>query len=219
MVCKQTKYYILATIFITKLKKNKMKKFKIYFLAVAVMMLFSVNSFAQENEERRAPREKGEQVTMQGTVSEINKETREITLMSKEGGLLTITAGEEVERFEEIAIDDVLQFDYYTYLKAEFRDPTAEELAEPLQMMAEGGKAPEGMDPAAVVGAVVKAVVTIEVLNRPNMVATVKGPNGNYVSIPMEDEKLMTELKIGEVLILTYAEAMAVSLEKISVSK
>jgi len=196
-----------------------MKKFKIYFIAVAAIMLFSTNSFAQEKTERRDAREKSEQVTMQGTVSAINAETREITLMSKEGGLVTLTAGEEIERFDEIAVDDVMQFDYYTYIKAEFRDPTAEELAEPVQMMAEGGKAPEGMDPAAVIGAIVKAVVTIEVLNRPNMVATVKGPNGNYVSIPMEDEKLITELRIGEVLILTYAEAMAVSLEKISVTE
>ena len=196
-----------------------MKKFKIYFLTITAVMLFSTSAFAQEKAERREAREKSEQVTMQGTVSAINKETREITLMSKEGGLVTLTAGEEIERFDEIAVDDVMQFDYYTYIKAEFREPTAEELAEPLQMMAEGGKAPEGMDPAAVIGAIVKAVVTIEVLNRPNMVATVKGPNGNYVSIPMEDENLITELKIGEVLILTYGEAMAVSLEKISVEK
>jgi len=193
-----------------------MKTFRIYSLAVVALILFSTNAFAQENKERRAPREKSEQVTMQGTVSAINKETREITLMSKEGGLVTLTAGEEIERFDEIAVDDVLQFDYYTYIKAEFREPTAEELAEPLQMMAEGGKAPEGMDPAAVIGAIAKAVVTIEVINRPNMVVTVKGPNGNYVSIPVEDENLITELKIGEVLILTYAEAMAVSLEKIA---
>jgi len=198
------------------LKKIKMKTFRIYSLAVVALILFSTNAFAQENKERRAPREKSEQVTMQGTVSAINKETREITLMSKEGGLVTLTAGEEIERFDEIAVDDVLQFDYYTYIKAEFREPTAEELAEPLQMMAEGGKAPEGMDPAAVIGAIAKAVVTIEVINRPNMVVTVKGPNGNYVSIPVEDENLITELKIGEVLILTYAEAMAVSLEKIA---
>jgi predicted amino acid racemase len=67
------------------------------------------------------------------------------------------------------------------------------------------------------VGAIVKAVVTIEALNRPLMVATVSGPNGNFVSIPMEDEKLITELHIGEVLVLTYAEAVAVSLEKMEV--
>jgi hypothetical protein len=156
---------------------------------------------------------------MQGTVTEINAETREITLMGNDGGLMTVTAGEEVERFDEIAVDDVIKFEYFTYLKAEFRDPTPEELEEPLQVVAEAGKAPEGIDPAAVVGAVVKAVVTIEALNRPYMVATVSGPNGNYVSIPMEDEKLMTELHIGEVLILTYAEAMAVELEKVGVEE
>lgn len=189
-----------------------MKSPKIYAVALVALVLLSVNSYAQE---KRPSREKWDQVSMQGTVTDIDAETREITLMGTDGGLVTITAGEDVERFDEIAVDDVIKFDYYTYIKAEFRDPTPEEVAEPIQMIAEAGKAPEGMDPAAVVGAVVKAVVTIEALNRPFMVATVSGPNGNYVSIPMEDEKLMTELHIGEVLILTYAEAVAVELEKV----
>ena len=37
-------------------------------------------------------------------------------------------------------------------MMAEFREPTAQEIAEPAIIMAETGKAPEGMDPAAVVG-------------------------------------------------------------------
>ena len=189
-----------------------MKSPKIYAITLVALILLSVNSYAQE---KRPSREKWDQVSMQGTVTDIDAETRDITLMGTDGGLMTITAGEDVERFDEISIDDVIKFDYYTYIKAEFRDPTPEEVAEPLQMVAEGGKAPEGVDPAAVVGAVVKAVVTIEALNRPFMIATVSGPNGNYVSIPMEDEELMKELHIGEVLILTYAEAVAVALEKV----
>ena len=189
-----------------------MKSLKIYAITLFALALLSVNSYAQE---KRPSREKWDQVSMQGTVTDINAETRDITLMGTDGGLMTITAGEDVERFDEISIDDVIKFDYYTYIKAEFRDPTPEEVAEPVQMVAEGGKAPEGVDPAAVVGAVVKAVVTIEALNRPFMIATVSGPNGNYVSIPMEDEELMKELHIGEVLILTYAEAVAVALEKV----
>jgi hypothetical protein len=177
-----------------------------------VIASLTFNTYAQD---KRPSREKWDQVSMQGTVTAINAETREITLMGTDGGLVTMTAEEEVERFDEIAVDDVIKFDYYTYMKAEFRDPTPEEVAEPVQMIAEAGKAPEGIDPAAVVGAVVKAVVTIEALNRPFMLATVSGPNGNYVSIPMEDEELMKELHIGEVLILTYAEAVAVALEKV----
>ncbi len=187
---------------------------KIYAFVVIAIASLTFNTYAQD---KRPSREKWDEVSMQGTVTEINAETRDITLMGTDGGLMTVTAGEEVERFNEIGVGDVIKFDYYTYIKAEFRDPTPEEVAEPVQMMVEGGKAPEGMDPAAVVGAVVKAVVTIEALNRPYMIATVSGPNGNYVSIPMEDEKLITELHIGEVLILTYAEAIAVALEKVGV--
>lgn len=193
-----------------------MKSTKIYAIVFLVMTFLWVDTYAQE---KRPSREKWDQISMQGTITEINAETREITLMGTDGGLVTITAGEDVERFDEIAVDDVIKFDYYTYMKAEFRDPTPEEVAEPVQMIAEAGKAPEGIDPAAAVGAVVKAVVTIEALNRPFMLATVSGPNGNYVSIPMEDEKLMTELHIGEVLILTYAEAVAVALEKVAVKE
>jgi Cu/Ag efflux protein CusF len=192
-----------------------MKTPKIYSLVFFVIAFISVHINAQENQDRRPSREKWNNVSMQGTVKAINADTRELTLMDTNGNLATVTAGEEVKRFDEIAVNDVLKFDYYTYMKAEFREPTAEEIAEPLVVIAEGGKAPEGVDPAAAVGAVVKAVVSIEVLNRPNMTATVKGPRGNYVTIQMEDEALIKELKIGEVLILIYAEAVAVSLEKV----
>ncbi len=191
-----------------------MKTPKIYAIMFMALAFVSINIYGQDKEATRPDREKWDQVEMQGTVTAINPETREVTLMGTDGGLVTLTASEAIERFDEIAVDDVLKFEFYTYLKAEFRAPTAEEVAEPLQMMAEGGKAPEGMDPAAVVGAVVKAVVTIEALNRPSMIATVKGPGGNFVSISMEDEQLMTELRIGQVLILTYAEAIAIALEK-----
>ena len=196
-----------------------MKTLKTTFLLLMMMSLVSISSYGQDKDDTWAPREKMEQVTMKGTVTEINAETREITLMNKEGGLATFTAGEEVERFNEIAVDDIVQFDYYTFIKAEFREPTAEELAEPIQMVAEAGKATDDMAPAGAVGAVVKAVVTIEALNRPSMMATVSGPEGNYVSIPMEDAEFMTKLHIGQVFILTYAEAIAVSLEKVAVAK
>jgi len=193
-----------------------MKMPKIYSLVLIAFMLLSTNTFSQEDQESRPAREKWNLVAMQGTVTEIVKETRDITLQGTDGKLVTITAGEAVERFDEIAVGDVMTFEYWEYLKAEFRKPTEEELAEPLTVMAEGGKAPEGMDPAAVVGAMVKAVVSIEALNRPLMLATVKGPRGNYVTLPMEDEVLITELNIGQMLILTYAEAIAVSLTKVS---
>lgn len=183
------------------------------------MISLTMGAYAQDKDDTWAPREKMEQVTVRGTITAIDAETREITIMDQDGGLATVTAGEEVERFNEMAVNDIIEFDYYTYIKAEFREPTAEELAEPVQVVAEAGKATKDAAPAGAVGAVVKAVVTIEALNRPNMIATVSGPGGNYVTIPMEDAEFMTKLHIGQVFILTYAEAMAVSLEKVKVAE
>ena len=97
---------------------------------------------------------------------------------------------------------------------AEFREPTPEEKEEPLVILVGAGKAPEGMDPSATVGAVVQAVVTIEMINHDTKEVTIKGPSGKYLTVPVEDQTLFRQLKVGEIVVLTYAEAMALSLEK-----
>lgn len=181
----------------------------------AFLILVSFNGYSQDTSESRPAKEKWNKVKAKGTITDINKDSREVTVMGSNGSLLTITADDSVKRFEEFEVNDIIAFEYYTYMKAEFRQPTKEELQEPLVVVAEGAKAPDSMDPAAVVGAVVKAVVTVEVINRPEMIVTVKGPRGNYVSIAAEDEALIKELHVGEVVILTYAEALAISLEKV----
>jgi len=190
-----------------------MKTPKFYLLTFFVLTLLSINIYSQEV---LPTKEAMELQTMQGTITAINPETREITLMGSQGELNTITAGEEVERFDEIAVGDAIVFDLYTYMKAEFREPTAEEIAEPVVLVADAAKATMEEAPAGAIGAMIKAVVTIEVLNRVYMQATVKGPEGNYLTIDMEDEDLNQKLHIGQVVILTYAEAMAISLEKVS---
>jgi len=193
-----------------------MKTIKIYFTVLMAFTFAITNLNGQESQDDRPPKEKWSLITMEGTVTKTVKETREITLMGANGKLVTVVADEAVERFDEIAVDDVITADYWTYMKAEFRQPTPEEIAEPVVVMAEAGKAPSGMDPAAAIGAIVKAVVTIEVLNRPFMMVTVRGPGGNYLTIEMEDKELIKELHIGQVVILTYAEAIVMSLTKIN---
>ena len=56
-----------------------MKTFKFYFVLIALAFI-NINVSAQEKEDL-PPREKMTLETLQGTVTYINKETREITLM------------------------------------------------------------------------------------------------------------------------------------------
>ena len=47
------------------------------------------------------------------------------------------------------------------------------------------------------------------------MDVVVKGPQGNFMTIPVEDPELIEMLNVGKVVILTYGEAMALYIEKI----
>ncbi|PWK18672.1 hypothetical protein [Xanthomarina spongicola] len=178
-------------------------------------LLITTAGFSQDKETKLEDKEKWELVEMQGTITEINKETREISIIGSKGELHTVTAGEEVERFDDIEVGDVITFDFYKYMKAEFRNPTEEELENPLVIVTEEAKAPADLKPGAALGAIVQAVVTIQVINLPFMYVNIEGPNGNFTTIHMKDKELIQKLHVGQVVILTYAEAMAITLEKV----
>lgn len=194
-----------------------MKMTKFYIVALLALAFASCGPKAPVAEVADALpefRERWDSLTVIGIVTDVKKESREITLMGTNGELLTVVASDAVHRFDEIAEGDVITFSYIRYLKAEFREPTAEEIANPLTVVAEVAKAPEGLDPSGAAGTLVKGVVTIEVLNRPFMLATVKGPKGNYLTLPVQDAALLEKLHIGQVLVLTYAELKVAALSK-----
>jgi hypothetical protein len=191
-----------------------MKMTKFYIIALLAIAIASCGPKKPVAEALPEYKERWDSLTIVGKVTDIKKETREVTLMGSNGDLLTIAASDAVQRFDEIAVGDMISFRIIRYLKAEFRQPTPEEVANPLTVVTDAAKAPAGMDPAGAVGAMVKGVVTIEALNRPFMLATVKGPKGNYLTLPVQDAALLGKLHIGQVLVLTYAELKVAALTK-----
>ena len=176
---------------------------------LSIALLLTMNLFAQEDREMFYSEE------LQGTITALDTESREVTLVGQEGNIVTLIAGDEVERFNELEIGDLIKLEYWIYMMAEFRNPTKEELAEPLVIIAEAGKVDLDLPPGAAIGALVKAVVTVEVINRPFMDVVVQGPQGNFMTIPVDDPSLIEMLNVGKVVILTYGEAMALYIEKI----
>ena len=76
------------------------------------------------------------------------------------------------------------------------------------------GKAPPGTSPAAGGLRRFKVVTTIEGLDRPTQTVTVKGPRGNYLTARVADPSRLTKVHIGDTIVITYTEALAISLEK-----
>lgn len=187
---------------------------KILALSVILLITVSVTAFGEESKEIRPPKEVSNLVNIEAKVEAVDYENREVLLRGPKGNLVTVKAGDEVKRLKEIKVGDMVKAQFYTKLKAEFREPTAAEKEVPLVVLAQSEKNKKDLPPGVVVGSLVKAVVSVEIIDQPDMIVTVKGPRGHYVSIPVTDAKLLDDLEVGEVVVLTYAESVALMLEK-----
>lgn len=194
-----------------------MKNAMLPLIVVLSLFFFACTSgtTAQKEVDRRAPRERMKVVRIEAEVKEINYTDRMVTLEGPMGNRVTLKASDEVKRLNEIKKGDIVAADYWTYLFSEFRNPTPEEEKNPLMVYTDADVAPAEKPPGAAAGIVVRAVVTVEVINKEDKLVTIKGPKGKFLTLPVEDMSLLTDLEVGEIVILTYAEAVALSIEKV----
>ena len=153
-------------------------------------------------------------VTVTASIESIDLENREVTLKGPLGNSVTFTVDKRVKRLNEAKVGDFVRADYYVSVAAELRPPTAEEEKTPFVLLDAAGKAPPGTSPAAAGLRRFKVVTTVEGLDRPTRTVTVKGPRGNYFTARVADPSRLTQVRIGEHIVVTYTEALAISLEK-----
>ena len=98
-----------------------------------------------------------------------------------------MTVDKAVKRLNEVKPGDDVTAKYYVSVAAELREATKEEKESPI-MIAEGmAKSPKGTAPAAGGLRVIKVVATVEGLERPTRMVTLKGPRGNYLTVRARD--------------------------------
>ena len=71
-----------------------------------------------------------------------------------------------------------------------------------------------GETPAGAVGRQVTATVTITEIDKAAGTVTVKGPQGNTETVKARDPKNLEKIKVGDLVEITYTQALAVSLDK-----
>ena len=148
-----------------------------------------------------------------GTITDIDYQNREMTLKGPDGRLETFVVDKAVRRFNEAKVGDKVSADYYLGIDAEVREPTAEEEQNPLVVLDTAGKTGPEAAPAAYDVRQVRAVVTIESLDRKAQTVTVKGPRGKYFTARVADPSRFERVRIGDTILMTFTEATAVSLK------
>jgi Cu/Ag efflux protein CusF len=152
-------------------------------------------------------------VSVEGTVEDINTETREITLKGPEGRTETYTAGPEVRRFDNIKKGDVVQVEYL--------ESVALSLAGENEPSPQGGPDnvtvfPEGEKPSAMTVQTQEVTATVESVDAAAGTVTLKGPKGRTVTLKAGDDVSgrLANLEVGDKVKARYTQALAVDVHK-----
>ena len=156
------------------------------------------------------------QVAETAEVTAIDPATRSITVRGDDGTIVRIKAGEAVRNYDQIAIGDKLRVVYRDSLRVTLLP--AGESATPVQAAAVAGRAEAGAKPGAGVGLMITARVKIESIDREHEIVVFSLASGALLArrvVTDEGRGFVKELKVGDTVQLEYAEALAVSIDKL----
>jgi hypothetical protein len=148
------------------------------------------------------------------SVESVDAEKRLITLKGPEGNVGVYEVGDQVKRLHEIKAGDKIHARYEVAAVAELREPTEEEKSASLvEVTTDAQGAPEA-PPAGGMGRAVRAVTTIVALDHTAQTFTVKDPVEGLVTVHVDDPSVFEHLKIGQTIVVTFAETLALAVEK-----
>jgi hypothetical protein len=194
-----------------------MKKLFVFVAVVIFALSFAVTGVAQEKKAKAASTGKKPSVykekvvTGTATVEAIDLEKRVVTLRRADGSVFDLTVGQEARNLPQVKVGDEVVAKYYQSIAIRVTKPGAAEGSEVKEAVA---RAKPGEKPAGAVAKQVTVTATVEKIDKKKMIATLKGPEGKVVDVKVRDPKNLENVQVGDQVVITYTEAVAVSVEK-----
>lgn len=157
------------------------------------------------------PMTRSQSTEVKATVVAVDQATRLVTLKGPEGKTFDVEAGPAVKNLDKVAPGDVVSVTYTESLAFQVvgKDEKPQGATEAAKRTATGGE----------VGQTVTSYFKINSYDRNTHVLWGTGPKGNTKSIVVQDpkaQKKLESLSPGSVVQVTYAESLAVKLEKVA---
>ena len=149
---------------------------------------------------------------IRGTVAGVDKDAGTVTLKGPKGRTVTIEVKDK-SKLDQINVGDPVVAAYMEAVA--WRVVKAGSGAAPgVSTQETRVSSKPGETPAGAVGREVTATVTITAIDRKNHTVTVKGPQGGTETIKAKEPKNLEGLKVGDMVEISYSQALAVSLDK-----
>ena len=155
-------------------------------------------------------------VQVKGTIAAIDKDAKTVTLKGPKGRTLTLDV-QDPQKLEAVKVGDPVVATYMEAVAFQIKKPGTATPGTTVQETRVSSK--PGETPAGAIGQEVTVTATITAINKSGGTVTIKGPQGNSETIKAKDPKNLDLVKVGDMVEITYARALAVSLDKPATKK
>ena len=150
-------------------------------------------------------------VKIRGTVDAVDKDKGTVTLKGPKGRTMTLEVKDK-QKLDMVKVGDPV---VATYIEAVAFKVLKAGSAAPGVSVKEGAVSSKpGETPAGAVGREVTVTATITAIDKKARTVTIKGPQGNSETIKARDPKNLEAVKVGDMVDITYAQALVISLDK-----
>ena len=144
------------------------------------------------------------------TVTKINQKIREVTVKTKDGKEHSFIADKEVKNLAQVKKGDIIIVSYTEGIAYKLREHSQAAGVSTTQVT---GTADSGAMPAAVVAQQTSVTVKITAIDPSVPTVTFMGPRGNTETITVKDPKNLHSVKVGDLVDITYTEAIGIKVE------
>lgn len=150
-------------------------------------------------------------VKVKGTVAAIDKEKKTITLKGPKGRTLTLDV-KDPSKLDAVKVGDPVVAAYVEAIAIQVKKAGTATPGVSTQESRVSSK--PGETPAGAIAREVTVVGTITAIDKKAQKVTIKGPQGNQETVKVKDPKNIEGVKVGDMVEITFTQALAVSLDK-----
>jgi Cu/Ag efflux protein CusF len=148
-------------------------------------------------------------VRVRGTVDAVDKERGMVTLKGPKGRTLTLEVKDKA-KLDAIKVGDPVVANYVEAVAVSLSKQGAPGVStQEARVTSKPGETPAGG-----VGREVTVTATVTAIDKKANTVTIKGPAGNSETVKARDPKNLEKLKVGDMIDITYTQALAISLDK-----
>jgi len=150
-----------------------------------------------------------ETVTVTATVQSIDHQTRMVTLLGPDGDTRRVHVSDDVKNLDQVKKGDLVTLVLYEAIAYQVRKKGTTEPG--IAEAADVATAPYGARPGMAGASAVTITATIVSVDRHTNTVKLKGPEGNVVSVKVSDPTRLEGVAVGDLVEITYTEAVAVA--------